>query len=66
MTKRCPKCGKAELKAAADFFKIKARDARYACPNCGYIGALVWDDGDFKGVDSVLKSKWLRKKARYG
>jgi len=65
MTKRCPKCGKAELKAAADFFKSgKFRDSKYACPNCGYIGVVVWEDG--KGIDSILKSKWLRKKARYG
>jgi ssDNA-binding Zn-finger/Zn-ribbon topoisomerase 1 len=67
MAKRCPKCGKAELKVAADFSKTpKYRDSKYVCPNCGYKGVVVLDDGDFKGVDGALKSRWLRKRARYG
>lgn len=64
MTIRCPKCGKKGIKRAMDFTKVRGDIGRYYCPNCGYLGALVWEDGDFKKVDNLPKSRWLRKRLK--
>ncbi len=65
MARRCPKCGSKMVK---DFFtavvKQKTSDGRYFCEKCGYVGALIWEDGDFRKAD-LPKSKWLRKRMRY-
>lgn len=66
MVRRCPKCGSKMLKDSTAVVKLRALDARYYCTNCGYFGALVWEDGDFKKVDTRPKSKWLRKRLKYG
>ncbi len=52
MVRRCPKCGSKMLKDSTAVVKLRALDARYYCTNCGYFGALVWEDGDFKKVDT--------------
>jgi hypothetical protein len=52
------------LKDSTAIVKLRTLEARYYCQNCGYLGPLVWEDGDFKKVGGIAKSKWLRKRLR--
>lgn len=61
MTKKCPKCGSTNIK----WFGVPQTRSKWECKDCGYVGALVIDDG--KAPDfgwRIRRDKGVKRSSR--